>query len=46
MQTQTLFKLALLLAALWLSEKAPGAELLFKRHYIDRGLPVTDKFGR
>ncbi len=43
MQTQILSKLALILAATCLEEKAPGGELQFKHHFIDRSLPVTDK---
>src|ERR1035437_11007115 len=43
MQTQTLSKLALILATTWLGGKAAGAELQFTPHFIDRTLPVTDK---
>jgi hypothetical protein len=43
MQTQTLAKLAFILATLWFGERAPGADLQFKHHFIDRTLPVTDK---
>jgi hypothetical protein len=45
MQTQTLSKLALILATIWLGGKAAGAELQFRHHFIDRNLPVTDKLG-
>lgn len=43
MQTRTLPKLALAFTVLLLGARAPGAEIHFKHHYIDRGLPVTDK---
>ncbi len=43
MQTRALSRLALILATIWLVEKAAGADLQFKHHFIDRTLPVTDK---
>jgi hypothetical protein len=43
MQTQTLAKLAFILATLWFGERAPGADFQFTHHFIDRSLPVTDK---
>jgi hypothetical protein len=43
MQAQTLSRLALILATLWPVERAAGADLQFKHHFIDRSLPVTDK---
>ena len=43
MRTQALSKLALILATIWLAEKAPCADLQFRHHFIDRSLPVTDK---
>jgi hypothetical protein len=33
----------LILATILLGEKVSGADLQFKHHFIDRGLPVTDK---
>jgi hypothetical protein len=43
MQTQALSRLPLILATIWLVEKAAGADLQFKHHFIDRSLPVTDR---
>ena len=43
MQTQALSRLPLILATIWLVEKAAGADIQFKHHFIDRSLPVTDK---
>src|ERR1043166_7918945 len=43
MQMQTLSRLPLILATIWLVEKAAGADLQFQHHFIDRSLPVTDK---
>jgi hypothetical protein len=43
MQTQTLSKLALIVVTIGLGGQAPGADLQFQHHFIDRSLPVTDK---
>jgi hypothetical protein len=37
-------ELALLVATLWLAAQAQAADFGFRHHYIDRSLPVTDKF--
>ena len=41
--TQSLSKVALSLATIWLGGMASGAELQFRHHFIERNLPVTDK---
>src|SRR5215470_4668478 len=43
METQTVPRLALILATVYLTGRAWGAEFQFKHHFIDRDLPVTDK---
>jgi hypothetical protein len=41
--TQSLSKIALRRATIWLGGKAAGAEIQFRHHFIERNLPVTDK---
>jgi hypothetical protein len=43
MQRQTLCRLALIFATIWIGGKAAGAEIQFRHHFIDRDLPVTEK---
>jgi hypothetical protein len=43
MELHTLSRLAMVLATAWLVRPSPGADLLFRHHFIGHDLPVTDK---
>src|SRR5678815_773340 len=43
MQTQTLWKFLLVLAAAWVGQPVGGADFQFRHHFIERALPVTEK---
>ena len=43
MNTQTFCRLTFVLATVCVVGQVPGANALFRHHYIDRSLPVTDK---